>query len=287
MSSETEGEPLSLKHQEQLTSYWTKLCQTHAIPFAEYSFANAYLFRKRHKYVFIPGDPPLVCGHFSSHRPYYIPTQYPVDRVLPKDVSLFPIPETCLSFFPRETHRAYFDRDHSDYLFKTSKLQTLEGRALSSRRNLIHQLEAAYQLKTTELLEQELPAALELLELWQQHSPREPEKTDYASCFEALNMMQRLKLHGRIAFANGKPAGFILGELLTTATALVHFVKFSYAFKGIVPFLYRDFARHLPPSVLWINLEEDLGLPGLRQAKLAYDPDLLLAKWRLLSNDSY
>ena len=92
--------------------------------------------------------------------------------------------------------------------------------------------------------------------------------------------MDTLGLCGRIAYANGVPIGFTLGELLTPTTALLHFAKSLHSVKGATPYLYKDFASHLPASVQWINLEQDLGIPALRKAKEAYAPDQLLTKWK-------
>ena len=75
--------------------------------------------------------------------------------------------------------------------------------------------------------------------------------------------------------------GFVIGELLTPKTAVLRFAKSLRSLKGVTPFLYQDFALHLPETVQWVNLEEDMGIPSLRQGKKAYAPDQLLSKWRI------
>jgi len=50
--------------------------------------------------------------------------------------------------------------------------------------------------------------------------------------------------------------------------------------KGLYQVINMDFARSLPASCTTLNREQDLGDPGLRQAKLTYRPMAFLKKFR-------
>jgi len=43
----------------------------------------------------------------------------------------------------------------------------------------------------------------------------------------------------------------------------------------------RMFVAHQPPGLEWVNREQDLGDPGLRQAKMSYHPKRLLEKFKV------
>lgn len=279
---------LSLEHQPILGKLWKDLCLTYDLQFPEYSFANNFLFRRQHKYTLVPCSHPCVKGEFKTGESYCIPTLPPSDMRLEhfavskeKSISLFPIPEKWLEQMGKYQPVLQSIRSEADYVFTTNKLQTFAGRALSSRRNLLAQLLKHHEMDAKPLTNSEIPQAMKVLDAWQVNTGHSKSETDYDPARDALEYMERLELFGRIVYADGVPVGYTLGELLTPTTALLHFAKSLHEYKGITPFLYQDFAKHLPDTVQWINLEQDLGQISLRKAKEAYDPDLLLTKWRV------
>lgn len=280
-------EPVSLKHGNLLNSLWKPLCEEYGLQFAEYSFANIFLFRRQHHYELMPSEVPLVRGR-SQTGFYLIPTQRPESLNLDileacggKDAYFFPIPDKWIAKGTDENLRLSYSRDDSDYIYRKEKLKNLRGRALSSRRNLLHQLNEQHKITSKILTKNEIGEAKAVLEEWQKQSKQLKEKTDYYPCQDAFDHMNDLSLFGRIAYADGIPIGFTIGENLSSNTALLHISKSLREYKGATAFLYQDFVKYLPDAILWVNLEQDLGLLPLRRAKLAYEPDVLLTKWRL------
>lgn len=257
------------------------------LQFSEYSFANIFLFRKQHNYEVSISDTPLIRGKFSDGTYYLIPTQ-PIDLFIKatedllktENHVLYPISEGWLLNLKARGFTFTHNRDDSDYLFHKDKLKTLSGRALSSRRNLLSQLFSQHRLKTDRLDSSNAQQARILLDQWQEDVHLPKEKTDYHACVEALQNISHLELIGKIVSENEKIIAFYLGEKLTEKTAILQFAKGLHDVKGITPFLYKDFASNLSEETEWVNVEQDLGISSLRQAKRAFDPDLILTKWR-------
>jgi uncharacterized protein len=72
-----------------------------------------------------------------------------------------------------------------------------------------------------------------ILETWLARSGQGADDIDYGPCNEALVLHQELGLSGGIYYADGIPAGFIIGDELDAATFALHFVKADRSFKGI------------------------------------------------------
>ena len=104
-----------------------------------------------------------------------------------------------------------------------------------------------------------------------------------AATAEALTRSEELELEGVVVLVTGEVKAFALGERLNDTTALCHFEKGDPFLDGISQLANREFSRRLFTECEFINREQDLGEPNLRQAKLSYHPLELVKKYRLRS----
>lgn len=280
--------PLDLSYQKILEERLHLL----NLQISEYSFANLYLFRSMHNpEVVLLGDRIFIRGLTRDGERFIMLTSHPEDlpvssllQVLSMGRILYPLPENWLVAIEKKTPNMQwikrFNEADSDYLFERSKIAAYSGRHFDGKRNLIKQLLDHTQVRVEPLVQQ-LDDAREVLESWEKERDESSSGTDSLSCSEALLNFHRLHLSGQIAYINGKPGGFVIGEQISKETYAVHFSKALFSPHGIYQLLIRDLARSLEEACIWINLEQDLGIPGLRNSKLSYHPIQLIKKWRI------
>ncbi|MCG8454030.1 MAG: DUF2156 domain-containing protein [Spirochaetales bacterium] len=261
---------------------------------AEFSFPNLYLFRKTHDYQVITTEHGMfVSGTTYDKKRYLMPLEGPATAEegcfddLMNLLStgqwdcVFPVPEEWLGCFPEsEFHREY-SLDDSDYLFFTEKFKTYPGKKMHKKKNLLNQFLKSYEPLLVPLTDDVFDDAKSILDIWQDTTPQEIAASDYHQCLEALELREKLGLTGAMAYADGKPAGFLLGEPLNEETYTIHFAKADISLKGVYQFLFSRFANDFCPDHLYINLEQDMGSEGLRKTKTSYRPDLMAHKYRI------
>jgi hypothetical protein len=175
-------------------------------------------------------------------------------------------------------------RDHFDYVYRSADLLQLQGAKYLAKRNHIHQLSRSHAFTYEALQTRHLSACLDLAANW----------CALKSCAEDLSLQgeweavkaslinfQELNLQGGVIEIDGQVEAFTLGELLNKETAVVHIEKANPLVQGLYAVINQEFCRHSWSQVPFINREQDLGLPGLRTAKLSYHPHHLVEKFRL------
>ena len=278
-------EALTLDHRELVQN----ALKTNGVPLSEYSFTNLYLFRDVHTYQIVSGGPcTYIKGVTRDGTSYAMPlcqlACFDMDKIK-KAASLagtiFPVAEKDLQFFDPEIFEWSYNIDDSDYLFTIEKMATYPGRHLHKKRNLLKQFLELYAWRAEKLTAERVSDAMFILDEWQKGTGADPSASDYYSCAEALTNIEGFLLSGEIYYIDDKPEGFLLGEHITTDTYALHFAKGNTKYKGLYQFMYNNFAKSLEGSCRWINFEQDLGIPALRQAKESYIPDAMGHKFRV------
>ena len=92
---------------------------------------------------------------------------------------------------------------------------------------------------------------------------------------------QALCLEGGLIRVYGEVVAFTMGDKLSADTYDVHFEKAYGELQGAYAMINREFARWVRPrhpEIKYLNREDDMGVEGLRKAKLSSYPDLLVEK---------
>ncbi|HTR44972.1 MAG TPA: phosphatidylglycerol lysyltransferase domain-containing protein [Thermodesulfovibrionales bacterium] len=277
-------EKLDFSHKDLLRERFKKS----NAPLSEYSFANIYLFREVHRYEILFDREVFIRGISYDGRSYLMPTVKinDIDRAYLRELMasvdfLFPVPEEWLQGFQNDDFELTYREGDMDYVYTVEKMSTLRGRYLHRKRNLLKQFVTEYRHEAMPLTTDRIADALLILEEWHTETGADDSETDYLPCLEALQMYDDLMLCGGIYYADGEPAGFVLGEELDRETFVLHFAKARKRFKGVYQYMFNRFAQVLPPQYRFLNLEQDLDKDTLRLAKSSYMPDSMLKKMRI------
>lgn len=178
------------------------------------------------------------------------------------------------------------DRDSWDYIYDIDRLADLGGKKLHGKRNHIHRFDEQFPDWLFEPLTRENVAQCVALERdWAAEKHDDSGETmgeESIAVVEALYHMETLEMVGGLIRAGGRPVAFSMGSVTAPGCFDVHFEKAYADVEGAYPVINRELARFVRanrPEIRWFNREDDLGLEGLRKAKLSYYPDILLEKF--------
>lgn len=178
------------------------------------------------------------------------------------------------------------DRDNYEYVYLTQDLINLSGKKFRQKKNNLNHFRNQYMgyeyLPITEDIFEE---CLDADKRWMENRiDRDTEDED-----EMKGERQAIKTifdnwdalgakGGAIRIFN-KIAAFSIGEMLNDDTAIIHFEKSDPNIRGLYQAINHEFVVHAWSHTTYINREEDMGIPGLRQSKESYNPDHYVEKF--------
>ncbi len=175
-------------------------------------------------------------------------------------------------------------RDDFEYLYSTEKLKTLSGKKFHSKRNHITAFSKAHKWSYETLTPEILPEVFKMADKWTEEMRKITENSksievENAALKEYLPYMQKLNLRGGCIKVNGEIVAFTFGSPINNKVFDIHVEKALPEFRTAYSLINREFIANELSDFEYVNREDDMGLEGLRKAKLSYHPDILLKKY--------
>lgn len=167
------------------------------------------------------------------------------------------------------------DRDDFDYIYSVKELINLTGEKFHAKKNLVNNFVKRYNYEYRVLDDKLIPECLVLHEKWcnlRDCKTKLSQNVEDRMVLELLKNFSHWKLFGGAILIDGKVQAFTLLEELNKNTAVGHVEKANTEYKGIYQAINQFTAEKLLSKYEFVNREQDVGEPGLRKAKLSYNP---------------
>ena len=157
-------------------------------------------------------------------------------------------------------------------------ISTLTGKKLHGKRNHINKFKELYSYNYEPLTADNMEKIRSFIEEWYQKKAETDASilTEKTALENALKNFEKLELKGGILLVDGKSVAFSIGEQLNQDTALIHFEKADTDYQGAYPMMNQQFVINAWSNLTYVNREDDMGIEGLRKAKLSYYPDIMV-----------
>ena len=186
----------------------------------------------------------------------------------------------------RQMHIGLFafesDRALEDYVYAADDLRNLPGRRYQPKRNHINRFMAEYpDYRYEELTPDRFDECMQLEREWRRNHEGHTSElcAEQRAMQRAFAHFAELGMTGGCIYVGERMVAFTYGSAVNDHTFDTHVEKADTDYDGAFTVINCLFARHLPERFTLINREEDLGIEGLRRAKLSYHPAVIQHKF--------
>lgn len=173
-------------------------------------------------------------------------------------------------------------RDAFDYIYKREDLATLSGKKFHSKRNHISSFSKQFKWEFKPITEENKQEVWACAEKWYKEND---DRFDEYMAIEkegiktVLENMSLLDAKGGAIYVDCNIVAFTIGSPINDNVFDIHFEKALKDYQTAYTVINNEFAKTLT-DYEYINREDDMGLEGLRKAKLSYKPSIMLEKYR-------
>ena len=281
--------PITIKDKELFTQRLTD----YNPQASELNFTNLFMWRDYYRFLYcihldylciisVPDERP--CFSFIPVRKYeresFFETinrlkEYFKKRKLP--IRFSRIAENELSRFEElgiPAEQFTFEPDHSDYIYSSSDLICLDKSCLNYKRNLLRRFKQNNSYEYFTINAGNVDECIKINSDWFHNKGGGDSQLTFelVANSEVLKNYEVLGCSGALIKVNGKFEAFTYGDQLNSDTAVIHAEHANRNIPGLYNFINQKFCEMEWSRLPYINREQDLGLEGLRKAKISYNP---------------
>jgi len=279
--------PLTLSDNNLVSAYF----QRYPPVISEHTFTNLFIWQPSRPIFFAELENSLVfCVRSAVKEDRYILFGPPVGKVMIPDVFRafagnliggVRIPDRDAENIAAAPYVIQTDRDNADYVYRVSDLSELAGRDYAKKRNHIKQCLSSHTCEYVPVTPELLAECEAMQENWCQSRDcgRNPGLCNEANAIaETFAHFKEFDLLGGAVRVDGMIQAYAIAEKLHPGTAVWHFEKAMGNIQGLGQLINQWFSRYGLSEFEFVNREQDLGIPGMRQAKESYHPHHMVAK---------
>ena len=215
------------------------------------------------------------------------------NQVLKKPLRIYLADEEAVQYLNLDPARFEVkeQEDLKDYLYDGEALRTLAGKKLHKKKNNYNAFVKAYEgrVEYRKLCCSDREDVWKFLDFWRQQKGDDVEEhLDYEvrGIHDILNNCSEMVVEMGGVYVDGRMEAFTIGSLNPLENmAVIHIEKANPEMRGLYQYINREFLVHAFPDVALVNREDDMGLEGLRKAKMSYNPIAFARKYSVTQID--
>lgn len=193
--------------------------------------------------------------------------------------------------------------NHFDYVYSVEELIALNGRKFHKKKNHLNNFLQRYEWELEPITQANAKELAKVARIWLDSNPAKSDdlELEYLGICAALESFELLGLQGIAVRAREKLTlgsnnidsamlessalpiiAFSFGEAINDEMAVIHIEKAAPNIIGAYQIINQQLLARCFSSLRYANREEDLGIPGLRQAKRGYNPIFMVEKFRAI-----
>jgi len=279
---------------------------------SEFTFSNLFIWKEYYNYEFIVWKDHIVVfsrTYLNKWRPsilgdkdvlLFLPPigENPREIIYDiftnfKNVEIHRVPESIIQLINSDHNfislKLTFksDRDNWDYVYEREKLISLPGNEYRQKRRNLKKFTSTYDYDFHLVEDKFLESCKELQSEWcdmNECQSNEDLQQEHNAIFTAFDYYEKLELRGGLILVDNKCVAYTIGEKLNKDTMVIHFEKAHIDYEGSYQAINNYFAKDCCKNVIYVNREQDLGIPGIRYAKESYKPHHMVKKYIIFRN---